>query len=179
MEFRTHLAAPAARFDDLDAAVEWCARWVDLRAAVTPRDQRLAAIFDVDYTLVADDRRIEPVVNLFDTCKALHITPFLITARSERGREYTEDQLRRLRISGQKRLLMHPENVRISHAGRQKLLHRERVTAHGYTVCLNAGDALHDHVHPVPESVRSDARHDGDCAVFVTSDGVAHLKLPG
>lgn len=170
---------PAARFADLEGAAEWCASWLALRAALRRPDERLAAVFDLDATLIGrGDERIEPVCALLDRCVALRITPFFVTARSEDGREYTEDQLRRIGLGGMhKRLFMHPAGAPPSAAGRVKRQARERIEAHDYAVCINAGDALHDHFHPTPPLAR-EALRPGASSVFVTEDGVAHLKTP-
>ena len=173
------LGMPAAQFDDIEAAVAWCSEWLRYRAACArDEDVRLAAIFDIDDTLVQNNQRIELVCQLFDLCQTLRITSFIVTARSEEGgRAYTEDQLSKLNIVGYKRLFMHPVGVPRSAAGKCKSRCRDRVQAHGYTTCLNAGDALHDHFHPYPTHVREVLRP-STLSVFMTQDGVAHLKLP-
>lgn len=173
------LGMPAARFGALEDAAQWCADWLALRAAVRAPEERLAAVFDLDATLIGrGDERIEPVCSLLDRCVALRITPFFVTARSEEGREYTEDQLRRLGLGGMhKRLFMHPADAPPSAAGKVKRHARERIQAHSYVVCFNAGDALHDHFQPAPPLARETLRP-GASSVFVTEDGVAHLKTP-
>lgn len=178
MELFRSLSMPVAQFDVPEAAAEWCARWLALRAASRPHGVRLAAVFDIDATLISTDARIELVCSLVDQCTELRITPFLITARSEDGREFTEQQLRSLRIGGYKRLFMHPPQTPVREAGRVKQNARERIASHGYTVCFNAGDALHDHYHPVPVEVRHAISGSAAMCVFVTPDGMAHLKPP-
>lgn len=172
------LAMPAAQFDEMEPAVAWCSEWLRHRAACArDEDVRLAAIFDIDATLVQNNQRIELVCQLFGLCQTLRITPFVVTARSEEGRAYTDDQLSKLGIVGYKRLFMHPAGVPPSAAGKCKSRARDRVQAHGYTTCLNAGDALHDHFHPCPTHVREVLRP-STLSVFMKQDGVAHLKLP-
>ena len=179
MDLATGLGLPAQSYDDLADAAGWCARWLRLRARAAPPGARLAAVFDIDATLVASDARIEETCELLALCAELRIAHVLVTARPEAGRAYTEQQLARLGLAGHKRLYMHPPGVRCdaSGAGREKRRARQRVAAHGYEVVLNAGDALHDHFHPVP----AEAARWLDPAlphVFLTADGVAHLKLP-
>jgi len=179
------LGMPCSECADLESAVQWCERWLRLRArALQGREagggspSRLAAVFDIDATLVSDDARIEETCRLLSLCADLGIVHVLITARPEEGRSFTEDQLGRLGIRGHKRLYMHPSRVRCdsSGAGREKLSSRSRVAARGYDVVLNAGDALHDHFHPVPsEAKRYLSPHVP--YVFLTDAGVAHLKL--
>ena len=176
------LGMPAAECADLESAVQWCERWLCLRARVAEgkgrEAPRLAAVFDSDATLVSDDARIEETCRLLSLCAELGIAHVLITARPEEGRSFTEEQLGRLRIRGHKRLYMHPSRVRCdsSGAGREKRSSRSRVAAHGYEVVLNAGDALHDHFHPIPSEAK---RYLSPSVpyVFLTDDGVAHLKL--
>ena len=170
------VAMPATSFRDLDAATHWCARWLRVRSTSTPRE-KLAAIFDIDGTLVLEDKRIDEVCALFNLCRELGITPFIITARDEEGRSYTIQQLNRLGIYGYKRLFMQPS--RSARPGREKNLSRERIEAHGYTVCFNAGDAMHDHFYPPPPHGVKAALREPSTAIFITPDGVAHLKLIG
>lgn len=183
---------PLCICESMDGAASWCRRWLRLRAATNDderdlpdggdgRRRRLAAVFDIDATLLTRDRRIEQVCQLFDLCHELRITPFLVTARAEKGRSYAEEQLARLGIRGFKRLFMHPDEVRcdIAGAGRVKQHARRKIESHGYVVCFNAGDALHDHFHPGTAELRA-ALHPSHAYVFLTpEDGVAHLKLPG
>ena len=169
------LSFPAAAFEDVDAAVEWCERWLRMRNGPRP-----AAVFDIDSTLVYEDQRIEPVCQLYEACRRLGVTPFLVTARAEAGRSFTEDQMRRLGIEGYKRLYMHPPSLKCdTHgAGRAKAHARRRIEAHDFSIVLNAGDAHHDHFFPTPTDLRG-ALDSRGIHVFLTGDGVAHLKLPG
>lgn len=168
---------PAAGCATLGEAAAWCDRWLELQAGLGGRP---AAVFDIDATLVARDERIEEVCALLERCLALRITPFLVTARSEEGRGFTEEQMQRLGVRGYKRLFMHPAHVDcdVAGAGRIKEQARTRIEEHGYTVCFNAGDAFHDHFHPPPPGLKHVLRPHA-YSVFVTADGVAHLKLPG
>ena len=179
MDLVASLNTCARPFETLDDAAEWCAQWLDFRATVAPPGVRLAAVFDIDATLVDNSGgRIESTCALLERCRALRITPFFITARSEEGRDYTEEQLRKLGLGDSyKRLFMHPAHVPHSGAGQVKHHARERIQAHDYTICFNAGDAPHDHMHPVPMHVKQAFRREPLCA-FVTPDGTAHLKLP-
>lgn len=177
------LQMPSARFDSISDAVKWCEMWIQLQVDCCG-DKKLAAVFDIDATLITRNGRIEDVCAMFQMCRELNITVFLITARSEEGRSYTDNQMEQMGISGYKRLLMHPSHVRCdTHgAGREKLRHRERICKHGYQICLNAGDALHDHFHThdsPPLKVIKASLMPNDVYTIITGDGVAHLKLPG
>ena len=178
----TDMSLPLATFDSLEDATDWVARWASLNRVHA--EERLAAVFDVDATLLdGQGQPIEPVCLLLRHCRArgVHATPFVVTARSERGREETSNQLAQAGAAGYKRLYMHPESrscKSTSEAGAQKLHWRSRIGEHGYRVCVNVGDAWHDHFSPTPpELTRALGRH--RIHVFVTADGVAHLKLPG
>ena len=169
---------PATVHDGVVDAARWCERWLRLYAMASPH--KPAAVFDIDATLIdASGRAIAETCELVHLCRALRIAVFYVTARSERGREYTEDQLRRLKIDCHKRLYMHPAHSRCdtNGAGRQKLRAREQIEKHGYSIGLNAGDAWHDHLHPVSHEL---ARLVGgrSAFVFVAADGAAHLKMP-
>lgn len=170
------LDMPSASCAHLVEAAAWCAQWLELQAACRDADTHLAAVFDIDATLVADDRRIEDTCRLYDLCHDLRITPFLVTARPEEGRAYTEEQMQRLGIHRYKRLFMHPDHKRcdVSGAGAEKLRARTRIEMHGYKICFNAGDACHDHFHPILPRMKSAL---SGTHVFVT-EGAAHLKLP-
>lgn len=175
----TQVGIPCVEFVELDDAVDWCERWVKLHARAGGRP---SAYFDIDDTLLRrDNTKIDPTCRLFDACVRARVAPFLITARPSEGYQVTEEQLRSHGLDGYKRLMMHPPHSRCrtaSEAGRAKLAARHRIEGHGYTACLNAGDAPHDHAHP--HASRLFGAIDRDAIyVFVTSDGVAHLKLPG
>ncbi len=175
---------PHATFHNLEDATAWVERWAALqRAGAGAGDEKLAAVFDVDATLLRgrEGEAIEPVCALFHACRDARLTPFVVTARSARGRTETVAQLARVGIDGYKRLYMHPEGKRCAtthDAGAQKLRSRMRIESHGYRVCVNAGDAWHDHWASPPRALADELSRDAT-HVFVTGDGVAHLKLPG
>lgn len=179
------MQTPSAEFYELAHAVDWCERWIRLKTECSTH--RLAAIFDIDSTLVdKDGKRIEEVCGLFDACHNMRVTPFLVTARSEAGRSYTEAQMNELGITGFKRLYMHPvlpegHRCDVVSAGREKNEAHNNIERHGYRICLNVGDAKHDHFHantPVVMHQKA-ALSSNKIYTFVTCDGVAHLKLPG
>ena len=177
--FHARMQTPIARYESVESGVDWCSRWLSFQVRIKPPSKKLAAVFDIDDTLITrDEHLIEPTRALLEQCVAMRVTPFFITARSERGREYTEEQLQRMRINVHKRLFMHPTKSDASHAGRQKHSARASIGSHGYTIILNAGDAIHDHFSPTPHAARQ-TLHPGAVYVFVSDDGVAHLKLPG
>lgn len=175
-------ALRARRTPSLEQAAAWCADWVKLRVASELRaNGRLAAIFDIDATLLQNEERgygwrIEPVCALLRLCVHLGVVVFLVTARVEEGRAFTMEQLAVLRIGGHRELVMRQEGA--GSASRQKAAARARIAAEGFAVCLNAGDAAHDHVHAADERVRAvlSPRAAGDAAVFLDAAGAAHLR---
>ena len=176
---RDLLRMPAAVSEVADSAT-WCIEYMALRASCAPRvrGQRLAAVFDIDDTLVRHDARVEEVCDIYEQCKILRITPFIITARSEKGRGYTEEQMQNIGITGYKRLFMHPTHERrdMDNAGRIKARHRDDIASHGFVVVFNAGDAVGDHFHPPPHCTTV-LRASDRAIVFVDDKGVVHLKL--
>lgn len=169
---------PISSHDSLESAVDWIGRWLIMRSN---ENEKLSAVFDIDATLLGQQGRIEEVCVLFDHCKTLSITPFIVTARSSLGREATHKDLERNGITGYKRLFMHPAEKRLSHvehAGLEKKKSRMRIESHNYVNCINIGDAWHDHFSPIPRELTRFLGREM-IYVFITSDSVVHLKLPG
>lgn len=167
--------------DDLetqrDEACRWAEEWLHWRAACT---EKPAVVFDIDATLVHEQATIPSVLRLYETAKALGAARFIITARSDDGRTYTRNELRRHGIEEPRHLFMHPRHAPCSssaEAGQAKEAARRRIEKRGYSVILNVGDAFHDHYasgHRELHRVIGNRR----CAVFVDQDdGCAHLKL--
>lgn len=65
-----------------------------------PDASDLAAIFDIDGTLLTNDQPIQPVVDLYNFCKKLGYTVFIVTARDSDGIRETVVQLRSMGIDG-------------------------------------------------------------------------------
>lgn len=177
--FEDGVAPPMALCDTLEDAVTWTMRWADLLGRI--ESQRVAAVFDVDATLMhGPGKPIIPVRALYHKCQDAGLVPFVITARSSAGRTVTMEQLRAIGVDGYKRLYMHPpdRSCANSHeAGSEKLKSRLRIESHSHRIAINVGDAWHDHFHPIPHHLvsRLDRK---SIYVFVTPDGVGHLKLP-
>lgn len=178
-EISQHYRFPSTEFFALESACRWCASWLRFVRACSP-SSKLAAVFDIDATLVLQGGRIESVCDLFDLCGALGITVFLITARSDRGEDFTTEQMGTLGLAAYKKLFMHPAGKRCNapEAGERKLQWRQKIEAHGYSICFNAGDAFHDHFSPLPRALIAAWGHER-IYVFITPDGTGHLKLPG
>ena len=173
---------PMALCDSIEDGVAWTARWADLARRVTTDRARPAAVFDVDATLLrGPNQPIAPVCALYHKCQSeLGLVPFVITARSSAGRTLTTEQLRAVGVDGYKRLFMHPPDRACGtahEAGAEKLKSRARIEAHAHRIAINVGDAWHDHFHPVPQHLTSQLDRKA-VYVFVTPDGVGHLKLP-
>ena len=167
---------------DLDGqraeACAWAKEWLSWRALCC---ERPAAVFDIDATLLHEGVRIEAVVALYDYARSNGIKCFAVTARSDEGKDFTNEEFRRLGIAPPRHMFMHPKDERLktsSDAGWRKREWRKRIESKGYTIVLNVGDAFSDHY--VPPDKREVQRAIGNlqCAVFVDgNDGVAHLKL--
>lgn len=168
-----------------EAATEWSLRWVALQRAADPT-RRLAAIFDIDSTLVHGCGRREEMVPIRSIQRAFHalrkcnVTPFVVTARSSDGRAETEALLRDHGLHP-RHLFMHPASSPLESArdaAREKRRARARIEDKGYTVVVSYGDAWSDH----------DLSSRGRLARLVPKDGVAvflddgtpcvHIKLP-
>ena len=127
---------------------EWAKCWIAWRGLCC---ERPAAIFDIDATLLHINDQISSVVSLYNATGRLGITRFIITARSDDGKEYTRKELQHHNIAQPRHLFMHPQHEPCASsvdAGRMKACARKRIADKGYTVILNVGDAFHDHYSP-------------------------------
>ena len=156
---------------------EWVDRWMGLKSQCC---ERPAAVFDIDATLLIGPDPIPSVINLYNSALRSGVTVFIITARSEDGREYTRQELEKHGIQQPRHLFMHPRNKPCSsseQAGRAKERSRRRIRSKRFTIILNVGDAFHDHYTP-PSHKGLHKVMGGRCSVFVDpEDGCAHVKL--
>lgn len=101
--------------------------------------QSLAVVFDIDETLIGENRkRIEPVCMLYDLCLTLNLSPFIVTAREESSREATYRELEENGIRdyiGAYFRDAHEYNV-----ARQKKEARKDIQDQGYEVIMSVGD---------------------------------------
>ncbi len=105
----------------------------------------LAAVFDIDGTLLADgggDRINRPVVELYLLCKQLGYTLFIVTARDSYGITPTVEQLHELGITG-----FHSIYFRTPTAWnieKFKESSRKSIADKGYSVVFSIGDSYWD-----------------------------------
>lgn len=65
-----------------------------------PDADNLAVVFDIDGTLLNEDKPIKPVIYLYNLCKKLGYTVFIVTARDSYGIGETINQLHSMGING-------------------------------------------------------------------------------
>jgi len=140
--------------------------WVETRAGSAAPNEKLAAIFDIDETLLSNLPNmlncgfcsggaqgklfqgvripaIPEVRDLYSFAKSRGITVIVLTGRYESGRDATIHDLQDAGYSGWEELLMRPnadsDPARIMKAGV-----RQDVEKKGYKIILNIGDQLSD-----------------------------------
>ena len=107
-----------------------------------PDADNLSVVFDIDGTLLNEDKPIKPVVYLYNLCKQLGYTIFIITARDSYGIGETINQLHRLGINGFHSVYFRMPSVwniaKFKHASRQSVIDK------GYQNVLSIGDTYWD-----------------------------------
>lgn len=169
---------PVGCSHDLVDATTWCADWIRLVTETAQPSEKLAAVFDIDRTLIsARGSRVEEVCSLLQMCSNAGIACFLITARTENGRAFAEEQLASLGIRSFDGLFMHRLGVGMCHAGKEKERAWNQIRDRHYRIVFSAGDAWHDHPN-VAARHRMKAELDAHrIYLFLSDDGVAHMKL--
>lgn len=102
----------------------------------------LSVVFDIDGTLLSDDKPIKPVIYLYNLCKQLGYTIFIITARDSYGIAETINQLHKLGIND-----FHSVYFRIPsvwNIGKFKEASRKSIIDRGYQTILSIGDTSWD-----------------------------------
>lgn len=152
---------------DLAAVAAEARAWVDTRAGRARRDEKLAIIFDLDETLLANlghirsqnfgyvppvwDRwvaearapAIEPVAEVYRAAVRHGVTVFYITGRRGSQYEATEENLRRVGLSGHAALYCKPDDF----AGTSEAFKtgvRQRLSSEGWVIIANVGDQQSD-----------------------------------
>lgn len=160
-------------------ACNWAKGWIHLKSYST---EKPAAVFDIDATLLHRTEILPSVVDLFNFCQKQDITCFIVTARPEIGRNETEELLKKLGIQGYRNayFMKFDENTHItsSYVASSKLHWREKILNRGYTIILNTGDAWTDHDMPINTRKMKEQFSNDVTIIFITTDGVLHLKLP-
>jgi hypothetical protein len=99
----------------------------------------LAVVFDIDGTLIDETGEvISPVVQLYNFCRLLRLNTFIVTARTEDGREETLQELARHQIEGYVDCYFrktHEYDVAM-----QKRAARKHIHERGYAVIMSVGD---------------------------------------
>lgn len=107
-----------------------------------PDADNLAAIFDIDGTLLNNEKPIKPVIYLFNLCKQLGYTCFIITARDSYGIAETISQLHKLGVEGFHSAYFRMPSVwnidRFKDASRKSILDK------GYQTVFTIGDQTCD-----------------------------------
>ena len=140
--------------------------WVETRAASATPNEKLAAVFDIDETLISNlsnmitcgfcssgaqarlfqGVRIPPIPqvrDLYSFAKSKGIAVFVVTGRYESGRDLTIHDLQDAGYSGWDELLMRPVTDS-NPAAAMKASLRAGVERKGYRIVLNIGDQLSD-----------------------------------
>jgi acid phosphatase len=140
--------------------------YLEKRARVGKKDERLAVVFDIDETALSNwavmldcgfcaykiqvkdypntkDPAIVPVLELYRLAKRLGVKTFFITGRSESQRDFTSTNLKDAGYDGWEDLVMRPDKntdpARIFKSDR-----RQEIVDKGYTIVLNIGDQASD-----------------------------------
>lgn len=157
---------------------EWAEQWLSWRSQCS---ERPAAVFDIDATLLQDKNPIPSMIRLYNTAGELGVTRFIVTARSDDGKDYTVKELDHHGIEQPRHLFMHPRHkpcTSSTQAGEAKERSRRRIQKKNFEILINVGDAFHDHYTPPSHRDLHKAIGNKNCAVFVDpEDGCAHLKL--
>jgi acid phosphatase len=140
--------------------------WIVTRVAITTPGEKMAAVFDLDETLLSNlpDMvacgfcdgaiglqlyagkplpAIAPVQDLFNFAKSKGIAPIVVTGRSDARRDETTKQLTDAGYSGWQELHMRPAGE-TGPVAAWKTSQRAAVEKEGYTIILNIGDQLSD-----------------------------------
>lgn len=102
----------------------------------------LSVVFDIDGTLLIDNKPIKPIVYLYDLCKKLGYTVFIITARDSQGISETINQLHDLNITDFKSVYFRIPTI--WNIEKYKTSSRKSIVDKGYNTILSVGDTYWD-----------------------------------
>jgi predicted secreted acid phosphatase len=91
-----------------------------------------------------EDEAIRPTLKLFQKAKAMGVSVFFLTGRSETVRTETEANLRKVGYDGWAAVLMRPAGTSTPSAANYKAPERAKITAQGFTIIANVGDQPSD-----------------------------------
>ena len=137
------------------------------RAKDAPKEDKLAAVFDIDETSVsnwagladcgfcsfnvqarlysvANDPAIVPVLELFNFAKSKGVALFFVTGRPESARDVTIKNLTDVGYSGWAELITRTGAAKQEPARIFKSQQRQLITDKGYRIVLNIGDQASD-----------------------------------
>lgn len=160
-------------------AANWIVSWIRLCSRFVPSP---AAVFDIDSTLLVGKERIEEVVAVFEECKKIGVSCFLVTARGEEGREGTTRLLFDLGLTGYSGLyMMDHSRFPISLTGMSESKRRARKEVEEtHTIVANLGDMWSDHLlFPLHDNGLKQLVKTRDASIIAFFSGnCACLKLP-
>lgn len=154
---------------DIQTVATEATRWLEQRTATKKSGERLAVVFDLDETLFRNwphiaetdfaydplvwDRwviaakapAINPVRDVYRAARRLNVAVFLLTARREKYRDATQQNLQLIECADCTALLCAPSESKLSN-GAFKSGERKRLTAEGWTIIANIGDQSSDFV---------------------------------
>jgi len=107
-----------------------------------PDADDLAIVFDIDGTLLNEDKPIKPVVHFYNLCKQLGYTTFIVTARDSYGIGETINQLHGMGINGFHSAYFRAPSV--WNISKFKESCRRSIGKKGYQVVLSIGDSNWD-----------------------------------
>jgi acid phosphatase len=91
-----------------------------------------------------DDEAIAPTLALFNAARAIGVSVFFLTGRSEILRSATEMNLHKAGYDGWVRLIMRPAGTTTPSAADFKAPERAKIVAQGFTIIANVGDQPSD-----------------------------------
>lgn len=104
-----------------------------------PDADNLSVVFDIDGTLLNEDKAIKPVIYLYNLCKKLGYTVFIVTARDSYGIGETINQLHSMGINE-----FHSAYFRMPsvwNIAKFKESCRRSISEKGYQTVLSIGDS--------------------------------------
>ena len=93
---------------------------------------------------LAEDEAIGPTLSLYSSAKAIGVSVFFLTGRSEILRAATESNLQKAGYGGWAALIMRPAGTTTPSAADFKAPERAKIAAQGFTIIANVGDQPSD-----------------------------------
>jgi acid phosphatase len=151
---------------EIQEVAESARMYLDAVVKSAPKQDKLAAVFDIDETSLSNwdamsgcgfcsytverklyaedhDPAIPPVLQLYNFAKADGVALFFVTGRQESERTVTVKNLNEAGYSGWTDLIMQPDGNKLA-AGVFKPKDRQAIADRGYRIVLNIGDQASD-----------------------------------